>query len=154
MMDLSWKNKEFFLHPLGARKSKYRAPMPLPQLPSVQPLLTILCAGPQEVDDVFVLPNHLHHLHLRHQVRKVLLSGIIWEHGEITDQLQPQDQWTKVTLSEMALSETSKKFKRFSQVKSSSPYIRDGDKGEDSPTSPQLQILRANLGSVGVKGQN
>lgn len=33
-----------------------------PDLP--QELPTILCARPQQVDDILVLPDHLHHLHL------------------------------------------------------------------------------------------
>lgn len=41
-------------------------------------LHTVLCAGTKEVNDVFMLPNHFHHFHLRDQVRKVFVRGIIW----------------------------------------------------------------------------
>lgn len=39
--------------------------------------LTVLRARPQQVDDVLVFPDHLHHLHLRHQVRQVFVRGVI-----------------------------------------------------------------------------
>lgn len=39
--------------------------------------LTVLRARSQQVDDVFVLPDHLHHLHLRHQVRQVFVCGVV-----------------------------------------------------------------------------
>lgn len=41
--------------------------------------LTVLCARPQQIDDVFVPANHLHHFHFRHQVGQIFLSGVVWE---------------------------------------------------------------------------
>ena len=38
--------------------------------------LTVLRAGSQQVDDVLVLADDLHHLHLRDEVRQVLLGGV------------------------------------------------------------------------------
>lgn len=38
--------------------------------------LTVLSAGSQQVDDVLVFTDHLHHFHFRDQVRQVLLCGI------------------------------------------------------------------------------
>lgn len=42
-------------------------------------LLTILCTGPEEINDVLVFANHLHHFHLWHQVRQVFLRGVIYK---------------------------------------------------------------------------
>ncbi len=42
----------------------------------IHPLLTILCAGPQQVDDVLVFANNLHHFHLGDEVWQVLLCGV------------------------------------------------------------------------------
>lgn len=44
---------------------------------------TILCAGSQQINDVLVLPNDLHHLHLRNQVWQVFLCGVSWRGREI-----------------------------------------------------------------------
>ena len=44
-------------------------------------VFTILRARPQQVNDVLVFSNHLHHLHLRDQIRQILLCGVIWEAG-------------------------------------------------------------------------
>lgn len=45
--------------------------------PWALPAHTVLCTGTEEVNDVFVLPNHFHHFHLRDQVWKILVCGII-----------------------------------------------------------------------------
>ncbi len=42
----------------------------------IHSLLTILCAGPQQVDDVLVFANNLHHFHLGDEVWQVLLCGV------------------------------------------------------------------------------
>lgn len=44
---------------------------------------TILCTGSQQINDVLVLPNDLHHLHLWNQVWQVFLCGISWRKREI-----------------------------------------------------------------------
>ena len=44
--------------------------------------LTVLSADTQQVDDVLVFIHQLHQLHLRDQVRKVLVRGIVWRKTE------------------------------------------------------------------------
>lgn len=39
---------------------------------------TVLCAGSQKINDVLVLADDLHHLHLRDQVRQVFFCGVGW----------------------------------------------------------------------------
>lgn len=39
-------------------------------------MLTVLRARAQQVDDVLVFPDHLHHLHLGDQVGQILLCGV------------------------------------------------------------------------------
>lgn len=41
--------------------------------------LTVLRARSEQVDNVFVFPDHLHHLHLWHQVWQIFICGVIWE---------------------------------------------------------------------------
>lgn len=38
---------------------------------------TILCAGTQEINNIFVFPNHFHHFHFWDQVRKIFVCSII-----------------------------------------------------------------------------
>lgn len=60
-----------------ARISKrLHLPTRLPHSFLIHPLLTILCAGPQQVDDVLVFANNLHHFHLGDEVWQVLLCGV------------------------------------------------------------------------------
>ena len=60
---------------------RWRQPWPVENQVRASSLpLTVLSAGSEEIYDIFVFPNHLHHLHLWHQIGKVLLRGIIYEH--------------------------------------------------------------------------
>lgn len=62
----------------------------------IHPLLTILCAGPQQVDDVLVFANNLHHFHLGDEIWQVLLCGVGYKSNidEHTYILIWQGHWT------------------------------------------------------------
>lgn len=41
--------------------------------------LTVLRARSEQVDNVFVFSDHLHHLHLWHQVWQIFICGVVWD---------------------------------------------------------------------------
>lgn len=80
-MTTFWSQKavsltDWFWNVIYARTALFLNASLRPSAFLIHPLLTVLCACPQQVDDVLVFANNLHHFHLRDEIWQVLLCGV------------------------------------------------------------------------------